>query len=234
VRRDGGGWPGLRLRAAGVFGVSNHSGGYGVYGKHESGGIGVYGTSASTDGVKGTNLARNTSAELGTVNAGIEAHAGASGTWAGAFQGDVLVHGDLSVIGGTKNFKIDHPLDPANRYLYHASVESSEVLNTYSGNVILDERGEAVVDLPAWFEAINRDVRYQLTAVGAPGPSLHVAEKVKDNRFRIAGGAAGMEVSWQLTALRSDAWMLAHPFVVEQDKAERSVTTEPAGAPLPR
>ena len=36
--------------------------------------------------------------------------------------------------------------------------------------------------------------------------------------FRIAGGLAGMKVSWQLTGIRKDAWTKAHPLVVEQDK----------------
>jgi hypothetical protein len=91
---------------------------------------------------------------------------------AGLFRGNVEINGSLSVFGvgsagnitatGTKNFKIDHPLDPENKYLLHASVESSEVLNIYSGNTLTDAKGETIVTLPEWFEALNRDVRYQL------------------------------------------------------------------------
>jgi hypothetical protein len=241
--------------AAGVYGVTGSGAGYGVYGKNETSGSGVYGSSTSGSGVrgkshetvgvygeadsgvgvKGVNLAKSTRAELGTAGAGIEAHSGGSGTIAAGFEGDVLVVGNFNVAGGTKNFKIDHPLDPANRYLYHAAVESSEVLDIYSGNVVLDDKGEAVVELPEWFEAVNRDVRYQLTAIGAPAPNLFIAEEVAGNRFRVAGGVAGMRVSWQLTALRSDAWMQAHPFAVEQDKegVERGhyIAPELFGAP---
>ena len=35
----------------------------------------------------------------------------------------------------TKAFVIDHPLDPANKYLSHCSVESPDVMNLYNGNV---------------------------------------------------------------------------------------------------
>jgi hypothetical protein len=101
--------------------------------------------------------------------------------------------------------------------LVHAAVESSEVLNVYSGNVVLDRAGEAVVELPAWFEAVNTDLRYQLTAIGGPAPSLHIADEVEGNRFRIAGGSAGLKVSWEVTAVRNDAFMREHPFDAERD-----------------
>ncbi len=73
------------------------------------------------------------------------------------------------------------------------------MMNVYNGNAVLDERGEAWVELPEWFEALNRDFRYQLTAIGAPGPSLHVGAKIEGNRFQIGGGGPGLEVSWQVT-----------------------------------
>jgi hypothetical protein len=83
----------------------------------------------------------------------------------------------------------------------------------------LDDRGEAVVILPAWVQALCADFRYQLTCVGCPAP-VYVADEVADNHFRIVGGPAGTKVSWQLTGIREDAWARAHPLVVEQDKAE--------------
>jgi len=136
------------------------------------------------------------------------------------FSNDVAVYGNFYGFG-TKNFRIDHPLDPTNKFLNHSVIESSEVLNQYSGNIVLDGKGEARVEFPAWFEAINVDFRYQLTAIGAPGPNLYVAEEVQGNAFKIAGGAAGMKVSWQVTARRNDPYMRAHPYVVEQEKPER-------------
>jgi hypothetical protein len=171
---------------------------------------------------------------------GIDAFAG-TGTpgsnLAGSFSGDVHVSGNLKV-SGTKSFRIDHPLDPANKYLYHAALESSEVLDLYTGNAVLDANGEAAIQLPEWFEALNRDFRYQLTAVGAPAPDLHIAQKIQNNSFKIAGGRAGLEVSWQVTALRQDAWEKTHPMAVEEQKAPRErgyyINPELFGAPPER
>jgi hypothetical protein len=181
------------------------------------GGDGVRGVSTNAYGVHG--MSTNGDGIFGETNA-----AGKSGVYAvntnpagyaAAFNGRVQVNGDLNVTG-TKNFYIEHPLEPG-RMLVHAAVESSEVLNVYSGNVRLDADGAATVELAAWFEAINADVRYQLTPVGAAAPGLHVVEEVAGNRFRIAGGPAGIKVSWQLTAVRSDRRMLEHPFAPERD-----------------
>jgi hypothetical protein len=150
-----------------------------------------------------------------------------------ASSGNVSVYGNFSATG-TKNFRIDHPLDPENKFLFHASVESSEVLNLYSGNVGLDASGEAIVQLPDWFEAINKDFRYQLTSIGAPGRDLYVAEEVSGGHFKIAGGKAGGKVSWQVSGVRNDAWEKAHPMQIETDKAAdrgHYLTPELYGAP---
>ena len=156
---------------------------------------------------------------------GIEARAGvglngATDGLAGRFIGGVEIMGDLNVTG-SKNFKIDHPLDPENKYLYHAAIESAEALNIYSGNVRLDSNGEAVIRLPEWFQAINRDFRYSLTPIGASASDLFISEEVTNNQFRIAGGVAGLKVSWQVTGVRSDRAVLLRPFKVEQDKPDR-------------
>jgi hypothetical protein len=150
-----------------------------------------------------------------------------------ATSGNVSISGNLTV-SGNKNFRIDHPLDPANKYLFHAAIESSEVLNLYSGNVVLDVSGEAVVQLPDWFEVINKDFRYQLTSIGAPGRDLYVAEEVSGGHFKIAGGRPGGKVSWQVSGVRNDAWEKAHPMVVEADKGAKRgqyLTPELYGAP---
>jgi hypothetical protein len=163
---------------------------------------------------------------------GIDATAGTRsqfpfGSWAGNFTGDVNVTGAIQA--GTKDFKIDHPLDPANRYLVHSSVESSEMMDIYTGNVTLDPNGAASVQLPEWFETLNTDFRYQLTAIGAPAPNLHIAQEVANQQFGIAGGAPGMKVCWQVTGVRHDAFAVAHPLTVEVDKpaAERGYYIHP-------
>jgi len=147
--------------------------------------------------------------------------------------------GNLSVtgaiVGAVKDFKIDHPLDPANKYLSHASIESSEMKNLYDGVAVLDASGSATVSLPDWFEAMNGDFRYQLTAMGAPGPNLHIAQEISNGQFTIGGGQAGMKVSWQVTGVRHDAYANAHPLQVsvEKPEAERGYYLNPElyGAP---
>ncbi len=172
---------------------------------------GLYGTANSSDGAGVIGEANNGSVAVGVW--------GLSSTgYAGLFSGNVNVSGVLSA--STKNFKIDHPLDPANKYLFHASVESSELKTIYDGTVTLDAGGEAVVQLPEWFEALNEHFRYQLTCVGDYAP-VYIAQKIRNHSFRIAGGKPGLEVSWQVTGIRHDAFATAHPLVVEVDKPER-------------
>jgi hypothetical protein len=133
------------------------------------------------------------------------------------FNGDLDVTGTLSK--GAGSFKIDHPLDPENKYLYHSLVESPDMMNIYNGNVVLDDHGDATVALPDWFETLNRDFRYQLTCIGGFAP-VYVAEKIQRNQFRIAGGKPGLEVSWQVTGIRHDPYAVAHRIPVEQDKPD--------------
>ncbi|MDO8632178.1 MAG: hypothetical protein Q7R41_16975, partial [Phycisphaerales bacterium] len=178
--------------------------------------------------------------------------------WARATNGSiygVYGDGDSSALGGwgvyasgrfgasgTKSFRIDHPDDPANKYLLHYSTESPEVLNAYSGTVRLDSAGEAVVELPHYFAKINKDPRYTLTAVGAPMPMLHVAEEIDEAAlsagatadagvaapicsFRIAGGAPGAKVSWEVKAVRNDLWVQNRAVPVEALRNGLSIQT---------
>ncbi len=211
----------------------------------EHGFAGVMATGGAAGGaVNGPGVIAQGGSQFGGSNSGgdgIDAFAGAPSGGpnglAGSFTGDVNISGNLTV-SGTKSFRIDHPLDPANKYLYHASIESSEVLNLYSGNVALDASGEANVQLPEWFETLNKDFRYQLTAIGAAAPNLHIAQEIQDHSFRIGGGAAGMKVSWQVSGVRQDAWEKAHPMVVEAAKPQRErgyyMNPELFGAPAER
>jgi hypothetical protein len=136
---------------------------------------------------------------------------------AASFSGNVHISGTLSA--NAKQFVIDHPLDPENRYLNHVGVESDERAVVYSGNVECDENGEATVELPEWLEALAGDFRYQLTCVGGRS-DVYVSAEMRDNAFGIAGGSAGQRVSWQLTGVRHDHWATSHEFVVEEDKPE--------------
>jgi hypothetical protein len=126
------------------------------------------------------------------------------------------VKGNFSATGA-KSFKIDHPLDPANKYLVHASVESPDMMNIYNGTATTDRHGLAVVALPDYFEALNRDFRYQLTAIGQFAQAI-VAKKIVHNRFVIRTNKPGVEVSWQVTGIRHDAYANAYRTPAEQIK----------------
>ena len=186
--------------AGGVIAVAL-SDGTGVYGQSSSG-MGVHGVSATGWAVYGSGKAK--------------------------ISGTLEVTGHITKPAGS--FKIDHPLDPAGKFLYHSFVESPDMKNVYDGVVALDANGEATVSLPDWFDAINRDCCYQLTAIGGGAPDLHVKTKVNGNAFSIGGGGAGQEVSWQVTGIRKDAWAEAHRIPVEEVKtgAEKGLYLYPA------
>jgi hypothetical protein len=130
-------------------------------------------------------------------------------------NGNVEVLGTLTKGGGS--FKIDHPLDPANKYLYHSFVESPDMMNVYNGNITTNKSGLAVVVMPDYFEALNRDFRYQLTVMGQFAEAI-VAKKIGNNRFVIRTNKPNVEVSWQVTGIRHDAFADAHRIQVEEEK----------------
>lgn len=227
--------------AFGVQGLNTASAGIGVGGSSNSFGsishsifgnipMGVIGDSSTGFAVVGASdnglalVAENGSTDDTAVitNIGGGAPLFASGTGGSMFldaNGNLAVSGKITA--GVKDFKIDHPLDPANKYLYHASVESSEMMNIYTGTAMMDMSGSAIVSLPDWFEAVNGDFRYQITAIGAPAPNLHIAREIDHNQFVIAGGQSGMKVSWQVTGVRHDAYAKAHPLRVSVQKSEQ-------------
>lgn len=206
----------------GVYGMNNGSSNfgylgsssYGAYGKHFSSGNFGYMASAS-EGVYGESNSSGNYGYLGGSSYAVRGYKGAGGTHAGAFAGNVAVTGTLSKGGGA--FKIDHPLDPEHKYLWHSFVESPDMKNIYDGVITLDANGEGVVQLPDWFEALNKDFRYQLTCIGDYAP-VFISRTVSNNTFAISGGKAGMEVSWQVTGIRHDPFAEHHRIPVEENK----------------
>jgi hypothetical protein len=215
----------------GTYGVYGSATDYGVYGSGGSSGYGLYGDGVY--GVVGTGSSYGTYG-LGTSygvygysSSGYGVTGSTSSGYAGVLFGDVYVGGTLSKSGGS--FKIDHPLEPERRYLVHSFVEAPEMLNVYSGTVTLNSQGRATVSLPRYFGAANSTYRYQLTAIVSPAPNLHVSRLVAGNRFSIAGGAAGLEVSWMVTGVRADPWAKANPLRVEplKKRQERGKYLQP-------
>ena len=164
-------------------------------------------------------------AKGGLTNYGVYGSADTSGafanTYAGYFDGDLAVSGDLFVVGniskGGGTFKIDHPLDPENKYLYHSFVESPDMMNVYNGNTVTDANGFSTVKLPDYFEALNKDFRYQLTAIGGPA-QVWIEQEVSNNQFGIKSSVPNAKVSWQVTGVRKDDYANAHRVIAEVDK----------------
>jgi hypothetical protein len=201
----------------GVVGVAKSADGVGVSGWNDS----LYGTAVGVVGItsssSGVGVYGYSDATYGT-SMGVYGTTKSTSGYAGYFDGQVRVSGYLYKSGG--GFQIDHPLDPASKYLNHSFVESPDMKNVYDGVVALDDNGQATVELPEWFEALNRDFRYQLTCVGAFAP-VFVAKEVSGNSFAIAGGSPGLKVSWQITGIRKDSWANSHRIPVEQEKLEK-------------
>jgi ribosomal protein L14 len=147
---------------------------------------------------------------------------GASGNrYAGYFEGDVEITGNLNIVGniskGGGTFKIDHPVDPSNKYLVHSFVESPDMMNVYNGNITTDANGFATVSLPDYFEATNKDFRYQLTVIGSFAQAI-IKEKVSNNQFVIQTNQPNIEVSWQVTGIRNDNYSNANRIQPVQEK----------------
>ncbi len=213
----------------GVFGIATSTSGSNYGGKFEARGSGaraVYAEATSTTGFTIGVFGESNSNALGIgvygynpVNNG-ETY-GVFGKANSPSGFSVYAEGRFAA-SGSKSFQIDHPLRPETHYLNHFCFEGPEPQNVYNGAVLLDERGEAWVELPDYFESLNREPRYSLTAIGAPMPNLHIASKVMGNRFKIAGGAPGNEVSWRIEAIRNDRWIQEYGYQTEQEKSQAS------------
>ncbi|MCP9752284.1 hypothetical protein [Ferruginibacter sp. HRS2-29] len=221
-------------QANAVFALGNQD--LGVYGSANT--AGVQGVSVNGIGVAGYNKNAFFAATTGGGNSyGVYGYAntiggaavptarygvygfatGAATNYAGYFSGNVQVTGSIAKGSGT--FKIDHPLDPANKYLYHSFVESPDMMNIYNGNVTTDAQGKAVVTLPSYFEAENKDFKYQLTIIDETQfVQVRIAKKITGNTFVIMTDKPNIEVSWEVTGVRQDKFANAHRVVPEVEK----------------
>ncbi|MCS6904210.1 MAG: hypothetical protein RML72_11540 [Bacteroidia bacterium] len=217
------------LGAAGVYGqaregIGGHYGVYGVSNRRTNQTAGVQGyvfgigeNGATYYGVAGVAAKSGQNSTL----IGVYGQAQASGSnAAGLFNGNVFIANDLAV-SGVKQFKIDHPLDPANKYLTHICPESPEPLNIYSGNITTDANGLATVTLPAYFEKINKDFRYTLTCIGQQAHAF-VVQEIQNNQFVIKTDKPNVKVSWMITAIRNDLYLQQNPIMAETEKEQHN------------
>lgn len=216
----------------GFHGVSGHSTQYGGSGVTGSGGtqdvcFGVFGDANPTGwGAGGYFETHGTAQGFGVYGGSTASVGGGIGVCGVAYSPDgfgVYSSGNFGA-SGTKSFRIDHPLDPLNKYLNHYCSEGPEPLNIYSGTITTDAKGEAWVQLPDYFEAINKEPRYQLTVIDdSAGPGfvqVKVAKKIRNNRFMIMTSSPNIEVSWEVKAVRNDLWVRKYGAPVETEKSE--------------
>ncbi len=205
--------------AYGVTGEATGQGAMGMFAK--ASGNGAYALIASAGGGSTGNTGVMGEAWGTGFNRGVygKAYNGTT-NWAGYFDGNVHVAGTFSKTAGA--FAIDHPLDPENKYLQHSFVESPDMMNIYNGNVTTDVSGYANITLPNWFEALNKDFRYQLTVLGQFAQAI-VSEKIANNQFVIRTDKPNVEVSWQVTGIRKDAYAEANRIEVEVNKPSHEI-----------
>jgi hypothetical protein len=208
----------------GVYGIATS--GEGVYGASSTG-YGTFGSSSTNDGVHGESTSG--SAVAGSSGSGDGVYGDSSTGYAAYFVGDVGITGTLSA--SVKDFRIDDPLDPAHKYLQHTSVESSDMLDIYNGNVTTNAKGYATIRLPNWFEALNRSFRYQLTVIDKAHWTARAAvwDKIAHNRFTIRTDQTHVEVSWQVTGIRHDPYANAYQtkVVLEKPKIDQGKYVNP-------
>ncbi|WP_328345622.1 hypothetical protein [Micromonospora sp. NBC_00421] len=144
------------------------------------------------------------------------------------------------IVGRTKQFVIDHPLDdpadPDRRLLVHAALEGPENGVYYRGEGRLVD-GVATVDLPGYFEALTRleGRTVQLTPVFEDDEPVSplAASRVAAGEFRVRtvdGAKASHAFYWQVSAIRADL----EPFAVEVPATPHARPAAPAdAAPTP-
>ena len=95
-------------------------------------------------------------------------------------------------------------------------------MNIYDGIAKFNDQGDANIKLADYFDALNKDFKYEYFPLDGPEPNLYISltpDKAK-NEFTISGGTPGHRVSWQITGVRHDPFILAHPIQVEVEKSD--------------
>ncbi len=205
----------LSAESVGVEAISfSATQGIGVFGEADDAGINSYGVVGISVADDGNGIYGETDG-TGGVPWAIWGNAVSANSVAGHFDGDIEATGNVG--GTTKTFRIDHPLHPSDKFLFHSSVESPDMMNIYNGNITTDLNGNATIHLPDYFAALNKDFKYQLTCIGQFAQAI-ISSEIQNNSFSIKTNHPNVKVSWQVTGVRHDPAALAHPVMVEKDK----------------
>lgn len=198
----------------GVSGLVNSNEGIAVRGVAIS-------TSGNTTGILGQSASDTGKGVYGLANAVTGINYGVYGEAVSSNGFALWAQGDTGA-SGNKSFVIDHPLDPANKILKHFCSEGPEPLNVYSGNAVTDAQGYATIRLPDYFEAINRDFRYQLTVINEENSDdfvlAMVVREIRNNQFVLRTSKPGVKVSWEVKARRNDNWVRERGAEAEMEK----------------
>lgn len=127
-------------------------------------------------------------------------------------NGNANVSGTFSAT--TKNFVINHPLDPKNKQLVHSSLEGPEVGVYYRGEGQL-ENGRATIELPSYFEALTRKENRTVLLTpkfdnNEPISNL-AASNVENGKFYIRAigqDNLSQKFYWEVKAIRGDVPLL--------------------------
>jgi hypothetical protein len=209
--------PGAAAIGTAAVRAFNNGFGYAVWGS--SVGHAVFGQSQINDGVIGGS--DSSTGVYGFSNTGYGVLGQSTSSDAGYFQGHVTITNGCTGCAGAA-LKIDHPLDPAHKYLQHSAVVSSQMKDMYDGVTTTNRKGFATVQLPRWFQTLNKRFRYQLTVVGKAHWDAKAAvwEEIAHSRFTIRTDQPQVKVSWQVTGIRHDRYANAHRIQVVVPKAK--------------
>lgn len=126
--------------------------------------------------------------------------------------------------GEAKTFIIDHPVEKE-KYLVHATLEGPEAAVYYRGTARL-YAGKAVIEMPAYFEALTRREGRTILLTNLDGfDQLAVqtqdGEKIKHGKFVVISRdpASNQAFDWEVKAVRRDAGDLD----VEPNKSDLGV-----------
>lgn len=122
----------------------------------------------------------------------------------------VNITADSFNMTGSKNFRIDHPVYPKQKWLSHAATESDERLLIYRRVIDTDNNGDGNVIMPEWFLMINKNITTH------PDKPCDVSRA--NNAFRIKNGPVNDKVVLLIVGERDDDWAKAVPFPVVSDK----------------
>ncbi len=218
--------PWLRLNQDGAFPSGTHTPGLFAPGSLNVGGVGGWGNPGpgnvqiagrlATNGLgvgnnpPGSNDPGFPSWSGGGVNTFDVFARGALYTGTNIEDPEVQIYSSGTLIAKDKRFRINHPLDPENRFLVHACVEGPENAIYYRGQGELKD-GISVVKLPDYFEALalpgHRTVTLTPCCQDNEPISILAATEVVNGHFKVRtsdGSNPAQRFFWEVKAVRAD------------------------------